>query len=187
MNRLTLGKVALTSIAISAVAAFSSGYSGTAALVAVRAASASALSTSPVSAVSPDLDRPNQTAEPDDPEAPPQQSEPSGTDSSTRPVGAEATGDAMYAVTLVANEFGFQPVQISMAGPGELAVILQNVGLIEHDLLIDGVPGKLLVKPNATETGTFRVPKAGTYQFFCSVYGHLQAGMEGTLIVDSPS
>jgi nitrite reductase (NO-forming) len=67
-----------------------------------------------------------------------------------------------------------------------LAVTLQNGGLIDHDFLIDGAAGKVLAKPNASETFSFRVSRAGTYQFFCSVYGHLQAGMEGTLVVNSP-
>ena len=94
-----------------------------------------------------------------------------------------AGGSVVGEITLRATEFAYVPGQVRISGPGEVKVTLQNQGLVEHDFTIEGAQGKLLVKPNTTETATFKLPKAGTYTFTCTVEGHKAAGMKGTLIV----
>lgn len=80
------------------------------------------------------------------------------------------------------KEFEFIPNTLSAPADTEVTVVLENVGTIEHDFTID--EANLLIAVPATETGsgTFSLP-AGTYTFYCSVPGHQQAGMEGTLTV----
>jgi nitrite reductase (NO-forming) len=100
-------------------------------------------------------------------------------------VGTTATSGAPVASTVdvSASEFKFTPSQLQVAGPGEVTVILHNAGAVEHDFTIDGVPGKAYARPGETSRATFKLAKAGTYTFFCSLPGHREAGMQGTLLV----
>ena len=58
----------------------------------------------------------------------------------------------------------------------------------DHDDHAEG-PNDLHVvhaDPGETVTGTFTIDEPGTYTFYCSVPGHREAGMEGTLeVVDA--
>ena len=86
-------------------------------------------------------------------------------------------------VDVVATEFKFTPNRLTLAGPGELTVTLQNKGLIEHDFVIEGVDGRVATAAGKAGTAVFTVGQAGTYAYFCSIAGHREAGMEGRLVV----
>jgi uncharacterized cupredoxin-like copper-binding protein len=65
--------------------------------------------------------------------------------------------------------------------PGSYKFDLKNDGKIGHDLTIDGpgVSNKKTPVINGGQTATLSVDlKKGTYDFFCSVPGHKQAGMD---------
>ena len=66
---------------------------------------------------------------------------------------------------------------------GEVPVVLHNIGIVVHDLRIDGLP-KLGVEalPGQTATATWQLA-TGRYRCYCSIPGHRAAGMEGTLEV----
>ncbi len=84
-----------------------------------------------------------------------------------------------------------------------IEVSLENKGSIEHDFSISKLPGEKAFRAkgkeqsvstkshevhahfNPGESGTvrLRVAEPGTYEFFCSVAGHKEAGMKGTLTV----
>ena len=97
--------------------------------------------------------------------------------------GSAASGAAAGEMNLKATDFAYAPAKANLSGPGQIKVTLQNQGLVEHDFTIEGVQGQLLVKPNTTGTATFAIPKAGTYTYTCTVQGHKEAGMKGTLTV----
>jgi len=70
---------------------------------------------------------------------------------------------------------------------GDVTIAFQNKSSIPHDVTVTGDGDKKL---GATEqiTGSsakldLKAVKAGKYTFFCSVPGHEQAGMKGTLTV----
>jgi plastocyanin len=71
------------------------------------------------------------------------------------------------------------------AKPGKVTIVMKNPSTLPHDVAIEGngveAKGKV-VNQGGTSTATATV-KAGTYTFYCSVDGHRQAGMEGTLTV----
>jgi uncharacterized cupredoxin-like copper-binding protein len=71
------------------------------------------------------------------------------------------------------------------ANAGKVTIVMKNPSQLQHDVAIEGngvnVVGKV-VGNGGTSTATASL-KAGTYTFFCSVDGHRQAGMEGTLTV----
>ena len=69
---------------------------------------------------------------------------------------------------------------------GKLTIKMVNKGSIPHDIAIKGkgiktVKGKVVPKGGSTSvTATL---KKGKYTFYCTVPGHEQAGMKGTLKV----
>lgn len=85
-------------------------------------------------------------------------------------------------LSLQGKEFEFIPNTLSAPADTEVTVQLENVGTIEHDFTVDEANLTVLVPATETGSGTFELP-AGTYTFYCSVPGHREAGMEGTLTV----
>ena len=78
-----------------------------------------------------------------------------------------------------AAEFAFDPGAIEVSAGAEATVTLTNKGTVEHDITVDALGVKIFAKPGETVSGTVTA-KAGTYEFYCSIPGHKQAGMVGT-------
>lgn len=95
--------------------------------------------------------------------------------------GAVDTGDG--AVQIEASDLAFDPEQIAVSS-GEVQVDLTNVGAVEHDIVIEETGDTMVVhaEPGETATGSIDL-EADTYIFYCSVPGHREAGMEGTIEV----
>ena len=73
------------------------------------------------------------------------------------------------------------------AKAGSVTITMTNMSPVEHDVTISSGSNVLGATPTfikGTKTLTLTL-KAGTYTFYCSVPGHRQAGMEGTLTVSS--
>ena len=85
-------------------------------------------------------------------------------------------------LSVTVTEFAFDPATLSVTADEEAAVELVNGGTIEHDFTIDEASITVLAPATETATGTFTL-SAGSYTFYCSVPGHREAGMEGTLTV----
>jgi plastocyanin len=72
------------------------------------------------------------------------------------------------------------------AKAGEVTVNFTNSSPVPHDVRIEDEGGKDIggteVTSEGSDSGEVKL-KPGTYTFFCSVPGHRQAGMEGTLTV----
>lgn len=85
-------------------------------------------------------------------------------------------------LSVEATEFQFTPDTLS-APAGDINVTVVNAGGVEHDFLIDELDGSHVhVNVGETNDGTFSAT-AGSYTFYCTIPGHRQAGMEGTLTV----
>lgn len=71
------------------------------------------------------------------------------------------------------------------AKAGVVTIVMKNAGILPHDVGIKGngvnVKGRIVAK-GGTSTVTAKL-KPGRYTFYCSVPGHEQAGMKGTLTV----
>jgi plastocyanin len=94
---------------------------------------------------------------------------------------------ATSALKLAANPGGqlsFDAKQLS-AKAGTVTITLTNASPLEHDVAI--AQGSTVLGATPTFAGGSKALtltlKPGTYTFFCSVPGHRQAGMEGTLSV----
>jgi plastocyanin len=72
----------------------------------------------------------------------------------------------------------------SSAEAGELTFFLDNQGGIFHDVVIEEAGDVEVVgaEGGQTDTGTITL-EAGTYTYYCSVPGHREAGMVGTMEV----
>ena len=86
-------------------------------------------------------------------------------------------------IQLVASDLAFDTTQVS-ATAGEIEVTLENTGAVEHDVVVEEAGDEVVVvaAPGETATGSIEL-EAGTYTYYCSIPGHRQAGMEGTLTV----
>ncbi len=91
-------------------------------------------------------------------------------------------------VSLEADKEGqlkFDTTSLS-AKAGKVAIAFTNSSPVGHNVTIESSGGQTVGATPTFQGGskTLEVTlKAGTYKFFCSVPGHRQAGMEGTLTV----
>ncbi len=93
-------------------------------------------------------------------------------------------GAAAQKVTVVAKEFSYTPNKITVKIGQPVQLLLDNKGVIEHDWVVDRFKVKTgLVQPGKSATATFTPTAKGTFEFYCSVPGHKEAGMKGTLVV----
>lgn len=72
------------------------------------------------------------------------------------------------------------------AKAGEVTVDFNNPQSLTHDVAIEDSSGKEVGKTELIgegETSTLVDLKPGTYTYYCTVPGHREAGMEGTLTV----
>jgi nitrite reductase (NO-forming) len=90
-------------------------------------------------------------------------------------------------VAVTASEFKFSPSSIQVPLGQKVTFTLNNTGVVEHDITIQGTGFTLLANPGQTTTGDFTFDKPGAFSFFCSIPGHKDAGMKGTLTVIDPS
>jgi len=98
------------------------------------------------------------------------------------------------------SDFAITPNHFTVPAGSEVTIKITNNGIVVHDFNIinygvdigekfddedrPNVIWEMEVQPRKTGTGTFIVPnQPGTYQIICSMPGHLQAGMFGTLEV----
>ncbi len=80
-----------------------------------------------------------------------------------------------------AFDLGFEPSAITVTAEGTYEVAFSNTGAIPHDITFaDGTT--IPAAPGATSVGSVTIP-AGGLTFICSIPGHEQAGMKGSVTV----
>lgn len=91
-------------------------------------------------------------------------------------------GESLDPVTLElhAKNYEFLPTTLVIRQRQPVILRVRNQGL--HTFTIEELKMEYILK-EPEETVTFSVPKAGTFRFTCTVPGHAEAGMIGTLIV----
>ena len=109
--------------------------------------------------------------------------------------------------TLDTSDFAYSIPSLTVKVGETVQLTLNNIGVLEHDFVIEkiDVTTKVIQDSGSEEHGAhgaeanydlhvsaqvgetsiiqFTVNEPGTYQFFCSVPGHKDAGMVGELIV----
>jgi plastocyanin len=98
------------------------------------------------------------------------------------------TAGSAKAIAFEANPEGqlaFEEKEVT-ATAGNDTIDFTNQSSVPHDVAIEDSSGKTIAQTEITSEGsdsTTAELKPGTYTFFCSVPGHREAGMEGTLVV----
>ncbi len=93
---------------------------------------------------------------------------------STVEVEADPNGELAYTTTEAAAE------------AGKVTIDFNNPQSLTHDVAIEDSSGEMVGKTDLIgqdETSTTVDLKPGTYTYYCTVPGHREAGMEGTLTV----
>jgi len=81
-------------------------------------------------------------------------------------------------------DIAFEPKELTIKANTDVTVTIENHGQLQHDFYIDdlGIQSDLLDAGGSTTVTINAEP--GTYEYYCSVTGHKQAGMVGTLTVE---
>ncbi|MDA0269980.1 MAG: plastocyanin/azurin family copper-binding protein [Chloroflexi bacterium] len=111
----------------------------------------------------------------------------------------ETTAPAAAAATIELQDIKFDVTELSAAAGQTLELTIKNTGMIDHDFTIDEIAGEATVNGATAASGDWDVhvatvaggestllltpTTAGTYEFYCTVLGHKEAGMVGTLTV----
>jgi plastocyanin len=107
---------------------------------------------------------------------------PATTTTATAPATGGSTVDFS---TPPGTDLAFDQSNVS-AKAGNVTIDFNNVQSIEHDVKVEDSGGQELGGTDLVTSGMATATvnlQPGTYTFFCSVPGHREAGMEGTLTV----
>ena len=98
------------------------------------------------------------------------------------PSGGAATTGIEVKVGL--SDFAFAPKSIEVPADKKFTLVLTNTGSVEHDFSVEALKINVVVPPNGKpKTQEIGPLKAGTYDLYCSVAGHKEAGMTAKLVV----
>jgi uncharacterized cupredoxin-like copper-binding protein len=85
-------------------------------------------------------------------------------------------------VRVTASNFEFTPEEIEIGAKEETTLVLHS-GDGSHDFAVDGLGRVAAVGGGATDRARLRIDAPGRYTFFCTLPGHRDGGMEGTVLV----
>ena len=88
-------------------------------------------------------------------------------------------------VEVAATSFEFDPDEITVTAGEDVAILLTSDDVL-HDLTIDEIDVHVSAGRGETAEGGLRAEEPGEYTFYCTVTGHREGGMEGTLVVEEP-
>jgi plastocyanin len=101
-----------------------------------------------------------------------------------QPQQAGSSGTTLEISTPSGTALAYNQKQVS-APAGDVTIDFQNNEPLEHDVAVADSSGKVLGKTDLVTSGSastsINLP-AGTYAFYCTVPGHREAGMLGSLI-----
>jgi plastocyanin len=104
----------------------------------------------------------------------------------TSPTQSPATGSAVEAqkITVTGTEFAFSPSEITLKKGQPAEITFKNNGTYPHNLTVVGLSVKTkTIQPGEQDVVTFTPDKTGQFSFLCTVPGHADKGMKGTLTV----
>lgn len=88
-------------------------------------------------------------------------------------------------IEVAATSFEFDPDEITVAAGEDVAIVLSSDDLL-HDFTIDDIDVHVAADRGETAEGGLRADEPGEYTYYCTIAGHREAGMEGTLVVEEP-
>jgi plastocyanin len=109
---------------------------------------------------------------------------PKATTGTPPPASSPAAATTVKLAANPAGQLAYEPKQLT-AKAGKVTIDMTNMSPVEHDVAVaqgSTVLGQTPVFSGGSKSVTLTL-KPGKYTFFCTVPGHRQAGMEGTLNV----
>lgn len=94
-----------------------------------------------------------------------------------------AAPDGARTISVEADSFRYGPSEL-VVGVGEGVAIELTATDVLHDFVVTEFDAHIAAAGGRTATGGFVADQVGTFAYFCSVAGHREAGMEGTLRVE---
>jgi len=96
----------------------------------------------------------------------------------------ESRDDGSLVVVIEAGDLYYKPNTIAIPANNDVFFTIRNVGALQHDFVIDepAVDSGMVVSGTSAQVTLNLAP--GTYDFYCSVEGHADAGMIGTITVE---
>jgi uncharacterized cupredoxin-like copper-binding protein len=87
-------------------------------------------------------------------------------------------------IALTTMDIKFEPKELTIPANTDVTITVTNDGVLQHDFAIEdqGIESGLLNTGESADVVVNLPP--GTYRFVCTVPGHKEAGMVGTLIVE---
>ncbi|MBI3944092.1 MAG: cupredoxin domain-containing protein [Chloroflexi bacterium] len=98
--------------------------------------------------------------------------------------GGSSGGSA--ALALEAQDIKWDKNTLNVNSGQDVTITVNNKGQLQHDLVVGLPSGEITTNPiDAGKTGkiSFKAPAAGTYDYWCTIPGHKEAGMVGKLVV----
>jgi plastocyanin len=83
-----------------------------------------------------------------------------------------------------ATSFAFDPDEIEITAGEDVAIVLSSEDIL-HDFTVDGLDVHVAADRGETAEGGLRADEPGEYTYYCTIAGHRDAGMAGTLIVEA--
>jgi len=119
---------------------------------------------------------------PTPPPGPATEEEPAPTEGEATAVSGDEAAASGDAVAVAMHDIYFDPTTISITADTPTEIHFVNEGAAVHDFSIDALGIKVVLNPGESATETIEAP-AGDYEYYCSIPGHKDAGMVGTLTV----
>lgn len=91
--------------------------------------------------------------------------------------------DGAREIEMTGTSFAFDPEEITVAAGEDITIVLTADDIL-HDFTLEDAEGHVAADAGETASGGMRIDEPGTYTYYCSVEGHREAGMEGTLVVE---
>jgi plastocyanin len=96
-----------------------------------------------------------------------------------------STGDeAEDTIEVEATDFALTPARLEIGAGSEVTIRLVNRGVVPHNFAIPALGVLVEAGPGGSATTRMNVPaEVVTYDILCSLPGHYESGMRGTLVV----
>ena len=95
------------------------------------------------------------------------------------------TNAVMENITVTGTEYAFTPSTITVKKGEVVKLTFKNAGTYPHNFTLADLNVKTkTIQPGQQDTITFTPTKTGSFAYICTVPGHADRGMKGTLTVE---